>query len=126
MQDTSMTDKRFPAGKFAIGIALLGAGLLGLVSNYELHDVVRHYWPLLLIVAGLGTEIDALQQRRSGSGGIWLLGVGTWMLIGTNHWFGFDRRTAMPLGIIVVGLGFIAHALLGINGKKEKTSDEQQ
>lgn len=126
MQDTTIPERRFPAGKFAMGVALLGAGICSLVSDYEIGHMVRHFWPVLLIIAGIGAEIDLLQSRRNGGGGgLVLLGVGIWMFIATNRFYDLDYRTAFPIGVMVVGVGLIVHAVLGIGAKKENHHEQQ-
>ena len=101
-------------------MVLVAIGIAGVVQARDLW----RYWPLLLIFMGLGQEADALRTRRDG-GGVFLIAVGVWMLCGSLHLFGLDYRDAFPLGVMVVGLGLITHALLGISSKKE-TSREQQ
>jgi hypothetical protein len=66
---------------------------------------------ILLIALGLSHEIDAIRHRRRQSGYI-LLAVGVWMLIGTQHFFDLSVRSAFPIGIVVVGLGVLLHALI--------------
>ena len=107
-------------GKLAAGMVLVAIGIAALVDAHELW----RYWPLLLILIGLGQEADTLRSRHD-SGGIFLIAVGAWMLCGSLHLFGLDYREAFPVGVMVVGLGLVLHAALGISGKKENPREQQ-
>ncbi|HEX6084843.1 MAG TPA: hypothetical protein VF266_09985 [Thermoanaerobaculia bacterium] len=113
--------QRFSAGKLTAGMALVAIGIAGLMQSRDLW----RYWPLLLIFMGLGQEADAIRTRRD-SGGIFLIAVGLWMLCGSLRLFGLDYGDAFPIGVTVVGLGLVLHALLGITDKKKETPREQQ
>jgi hypothetical protein len=116
-----------PLGKLAMGIALLVAGILSF-TNYmdlvDLHDLVR-FWPVLLIFIGVSSEIDALRERRSG-GGYVIAAVGVWLLFSTQHYFGLRHHTALPIGIAVVGLGMILHALIDVPAPAKKENGNGQ
>ena len=117
---------RIPLGKLAIGIVLLLVGILSFTDYldvYDIEDLVR-LWPALLIFIGVSSEIDALRERRDGGGYI-LAAIGVWLLFAINHFFGLTARTAMPLGIAVIGLGIIVHALVDapVPAHKENGND---
>jgi hypothetical protein len=112
--------QRISTGKLAAGMALLALGIAALVDAHELW----RYWPLLPIFIGVGQEADTLRTRRD-SGGVFLIAVGVWMLCGSLRLFGLDYRDAFPVGVMVVGLGLVLHAVLGINGKKENSREQQ-
>ena len=44
-----------------------------------------------------------LRKRGGLTGGLWLLGVGCWMLISQLHVFGLDYHTSWPLLVILSG-----------------------
>ena len=113
MDNTTSTDNRIPMGKLAVGIVLLLVGLLSFTDYMELFDLreIWRFWPVFLIFIGVSSEIDSLRQRTSGGGYI-VAAIGVWMLVANHHFFGLNHRTAFPLGIAVVGLGVILHALV--------------
>jgi hypothetical protein len=113
MDNTTSTDNRIPIGKLAVGIVLLLVGILSFTDYMELFDLreIWRFWPVFLIFIGVSSEIDALRQRKTGGGHI-LAAIGVWMLVANHHFFGLNHRTAFPLGIAVVGLGVILHALV--------------
>jgi len=51
-----------------------------------------------------GTQRMNLRRRGSWTGGVWLLGVGCWMLVSQLHMFGLDYHNSWPLLIILSGI----------------------
>lgn len=51
-----------------------------------------------------GTHRTNLRRRGNWTGGVWLLGVGCWMLISQLHMFGLDYHNSWPLLIILSGI----------------------
>jgi hypothetical protein len=102
-----------------VGVAAFGAG----IDLWEIRRIVR-LWPLILIALGLAGEIEAFRKRK-GDGSGFLLGTGVWMLFGTLHLFGLSIRSAFPLGVIVVGLSMVVHALIDLPETKEKENESQ-
>ena len=52
-----------------------------------------------------GTDATDVRRRRGGlAGGLWLVGLGCWMLVSQLHLFGLDYRTSWPLLIILSGI----------------------
>lgn len=100
------------AGKLIFGLLLVGIGLLGFIDALDIWDPgnLWRWWPLVLIAIGLSSEVDAFRARRN-DGGAFMLAVGVWMLIGTQHWWGLSVGRAMPIGIMVLGLGVLLHAI---------------
>ena len=111
-------------GKLVWGLALLTVGILGFLDAIDLYEVrgLWRYWPVLLIVLGVGSEADALAHRRSG-GGYMLIAVGVWLLAGTHHFLGLTHRSAFPLGVAVAGLGVIVHALIDAPQQPKKENE---
>jgi len=110
-----MNEKKPLAGKLAFGLVLLLLGGLKFLDNIDVFDArpLWSYWPVLLIVFGAASEFDAIRKRR-GDGGIILFAIGVWMLLGSEHFFNLTYRTAFPVGIIIVGLGIILHAVIDV------------
>jgi hypothetical protein len=116
----TVTANRIPAGKLIFGLLLLLAGILTFAEAIHVWQV-RHlwrFWPVLLIAMGLAHEIDALRTRR-GDGGYILLGIGVWMLVGSQELLGLDYRSAFPLAVVIAGAGVVLHALLDITTEKK-------
>ena len=101
------------AGNFTTGLVLLIVGILGFFETLDVYDTSNlwRFWPVVLIAIGFSNEIDALRARKS-DGSFILLGIGVWMLVGTRHYFGLSVGNAMPVGIMVVGLAVLLHAIV--------------
>jgi hypothetical protein len=113
------------AGKLVFGLILLAIGILTFADFTHVIDYseIWRYWPVLLILAGIGHEIDALRERRSG-GGFVLMAIGTWLLVSQNRIFGLHYRSALPLALTVAGLGMVVHAIIDIpRPRKERNRD---
>jgi hypothetical protein len=119
-------------GLIAAGaILLVVGGALWLDASGMLDIPVRQLIaPLVLIAlgtlmaAGKGGVVyqyrerpdDGRRLRRSGSrgshtGGIWLIGIGGWMLLAQTHVFGLDFHNSWPLFIILSGLTMLIRGL---------------
>jgi hypothetical protein len=111
--DSAETKRPIPLGKLAFGIALLAVGILSFTDALDLADLhhIGRFWPVLLILIGVSSEIDALRERRGGGGYI-IAAVGVWFLAGREHLFGLTQRTAFPLALAVAGAGLILHAMV--------------
>ena len=62
-----------------------------------------------LLSAGIGTGDAAREERRGcrrkdSLGGLWLVGVGAWMLASQTHMFGLTFGTSWPLLVILAGI----------------------
>ena len=128
MHTTTIDDNhKLPVGKLVFGLILFAAGVLTFLEVVGLWDSgpLWSYWPLILIAIGLANEIDAIRNRKD-DGSMILLGVGVWMLFGSRNLFGLSYGEAMPVGIIVVGLGILVHAIIDVPRKAEKKENEDE
>jgi hypothetical protein len=121
-----MISERIRPGALAAGFILLAAGSAMLLDTTGLTDirVGRLLPPFILIALGSAIVLDRggaaaarrpmvegeerigrrQCRRRGGTGGIWLIGIGVWMLVSQSHIFGLRYDTSWPLFIIVAGL----------------------
>jgi hypothetical protein len=117
------------AGKLMTGLVLLTIGILGFLDAIDVLDTnnLWRYWPVILIVIGAANELEALRARKS-DGSFILIAVGVWLLAGTQRLFGLSFGHAMPLGIVVVGLAVLLHAIVDrpqTITRKENVHDQQ-
>lgn len=97
-----------PAGRVAVGLALIAAGVLFLLDNANLvYDAWHDYWPVLLIVIGLAHWVSP--ERRYG--GTWLIFIGAVMLMHSLDVFRLSD--SWPLFIVAGGLSAIWTGLRG-------------
>jgi hypothetical protein len=122
----SKPNNRIPFGKLAFGLVLMLVGLLSFTNYIDLIDIrqIWRWWPVFLIFIGLSNEIDSLRARKS-DGGYIMVAIGVWLLVANQHFFGLRHGTAFPIGIAVVGLGVIVHALVDapVSEHKENGND---
>jgi hypothetical protein len=68
MENVNSSHGGVPLGKLVFGIVLLAVGILSFTDYLDITDLHRiwRFWPVLLIVGGLSSEIDSLRQRKGG------------------------------------------------------------
>jgi hypothetical protein len=117
--------RHFRPGAIAGGAILLALGAAMLLDTTGVTDVHtgRLVPPMILIALGVLIMVDKgaviytrpvrddrgevrLRVRRRGGagGGLWLMGIGAWMLVSQMHLFGLSYATSWPLFIILMGL----------------------
>ncbi|HEV7767567.1 MAG TPA: DUF5668 domain-containing protein [Thermoanaerobaculia bacterium] len=120
------TSNRIPFGKLAFGLVLFAVGTLTFTDYIDVIDLrdLWRWWPVFLIFIGVSNEIDSLRARKS-DGGYIMVAIGTWLLVANHHFFGLRHSTAFPLGVAIVGLGVIVHALVDApaSARKENGND---
>lgn len=111
-------------GAIAAGLLLVGLGVAMFLDTTGMFRVNagRLVAPFFLIAigsmivldrggfvaeCGRATEEDGAPRRirrRGGTfGGLWLIGLGCWMLVSQTHLFGLSYHTSWPLFIILAG-----------------------
>jgi hypothetical protein len=119
VQDSRLSHVR--TGTVIAGATVVALGVAMLLDTTELVDINsgRLIGPFVLIAMGTavlfgggrcrGDEDDAGREkfRRAGrqrsAGGIWLIGLGCWLLISQTGLFGLTFGTSWPLLLILVG-----------------------
>jgi LiaF transmembrane domain len=117
----------FSVQKFSSGLILIAFGgilFLNAIDLLSIHGLVR-FWPLLPIAFGLVSEVESLRRKTSGGGGLALLSFGVWMLAGSLHVYGLNVASALPLGIVVLGLGTVVHALVDLPNSAPTTAKKE-
>jgi hypothetical protein len=123
MEPPDQSARSFRPGPIAAGVILLAAGAAMYLDSTGVVDInVRHLFvPLLLITLGTAMldrgpsacghrasaadDAGPRRRRRDGAtGGIWLIGVGAWMLVSQTHIFGLTYHNSWPLFIVLSGI----------------------
>jgi len=86
-----------PAGRLIAPLMLIAMGALSLVDEGRIGFVAGYR-------GGREARRRLRHSHRRVSGGIWLMGIGVWMLISQLHLFGLDFHTSWPLLLILSGL----------------------
>ena len=118
---------KIPVGKLVIGLVLLVVGVATFLETADLWDSgsLWSYWPLILVAIGVANETDAIRRRKS-DGSFIMLGIGVWLFAGSFGLFGLSYYEAMPLAIVVAGLGVLLHAVIDIPGAQEKENNHER
>jgi len=128
MDSTPINERhRLPIGKLVVGLILLAVGVATFLEATDLWDSgsLWNYWPLILIAIGLANEIDAIRQRRR-DGSYILIAVGVWLFVGSFEIFGLGYGEALPLAVVIIGLGIMLHAIIGRPETQKENSHERQ
>lgn len=129
------SSRRVRSGAVAGGLIVLTVGAAMLVDSTGMFDIRmgRLIGPLVMIVIGAATllndgrigapcgpgVVDARpgrpwrgrHRRGRGIGGIWLIGIGSWMLVSQTHLFGLDFNNSWPLIVILAGLMIVIRGI---------------
>ena len=120
MPDQLSQDRRLP--RLFWGVLLIGLGAALLIDNFTEvvyvsgRDVV-HWWPMILILVGVGKMTGAVGRRGGGFG---LVVLGSWFLLNTMT--AWDYRETWPVIIMFWGLKMIWHSL----GASQQTVQETE
>jgi hypothetical protein len=118
---------RAKAGRLTVGLIILTLGVLMLVDRLNYFDisVMRLFPGMVLIALGLSrialAQLDpasvgggnrSLNPRPAGRAdlrqGLWLMTVGTWLIVNAVHLFGLTYGTSWPLLLIAGGVFIVA------------------
>ena len=90
------------------GLVLILVGLVFLLDRMDVLDAseIWHYWPLLLVVAGINQTIG-YPSAREFSNGLWTVFIGLWLFACFNHVLGLTFRNSWPLFILMWGVQLV-------------------
>jgi hypothetical protein len=132
MELDQQPSRGFRFGAVAGGLIVLVVGAAMLLDSTGTFDIRigRLIGPLIMITIGAtmllntgacgGDGADARpvrigrrrrHRRGSGFGGIWLIGIGSWMLVSQTHLFGLDFRNSWPLIVILAGVMIVIRGM---------------
>ena len=94
------------------GLILIGLGVTFMLMNNGVwpNDTLRHWWPVIIIVAGLGSIAGSRGPKGIGSA-VTTSAIGMWLLIASNDWYGLGWSRSWPLSFVAIGLGTLAEAI---------------
>lgn len=112
--DTGVQGARNPVAQVVIGLSVLGIGVAVLMTNMGLVELpsLALYWPVLLILYGLGKLLAARAVNERVSYGILIL-VGLALQLNRLGYDVLHFRTLWPLVLMVVGGAVLYQALSG-------------
>ena len=95
------------------GLVLVALGVTFLLMNSGVwpNDTLRHWWPVFVIISGIGS-LPAVRGPRGVGSAVTTAALGTWLLVATNDWYGLGWSRSWPLAIVAIGLGTLTEALV--------------
>ena len=101
-----------PWDKLVWGVILMALGMcfLLMMNGILPSDFLHAWWPLFVIAAGTGSLLCARDPRTLGSA-VTTIGIGAWLLIAANDWYGLGWYRSWPLALVAAGLGTLVQAL---------------
>jgi hypothetical protein len=98
--------------KLVWGVILIGLGVFFLLATLGFIPVhfMRTWWPVFVIAAGTGSLLSARSPKAIGSA-VSTLGIGAWLLVAANDWYGLGWSRSWPLALVAAGLGSLTRAL---------------
>lgn len=100
--------------KIIFGLVIITAGLILFLENMDIIGYVNlwEWWPVLLILLGIGQIAQPKECRQTWSGLI-LLVVGLLFLGNNLDWFYFRFRDLWPIILILVGFAILKQSVWG-------------
>jgi hypothetical protein len=104
-------------------LLVLGGGMLLDTTGIADIRMGRLIAPLVLISIGVSSLLSASvpdgederqgrrRRRRDSFGGLWLVGIGAWMLASQTHVFGLTFGTSWPLLVILTGIMIVIRGI---------------
>jgi hypothetical protein len=87
------------------GLVLIALGVIFLLDRMDIveAETLWHYWPLLLVVAGINQTIGypSAHQFRNG---LWTIFTGLWLFAVFENLFGLTFRNSWPLFLLMGGV----------------------
>ena len=98
--------------KLVWGLVLIGLGVFFLLARFGFipEDFMSTWWPLFVIAAGTGSLFCARDPKSIGSS-VTTLGMGAWLMVAANNWYGLGWSRSWPLALVAAGLGSLTQAL---------------
>ena len=110
-----MSSKQYRRNRetFVWGLFLIGIGVMFLFTNSGIwpNDTLRHWWPVFVIIAGLGSLFRVRGPKGVGSA-VMTAALGGWLLVATNDWYGLGWTRSWPLVLVAAGLGAFVEAIV--------------
>ena len=108
------TDKSYEWRKQLMwGLALIALGVTIFLDQMDLVDIhsLWHYWPLLLVIAGVNKMIG-YPTAKDFTSGLWSVLIGLWIFAVFEDMYGLTWRNSWPFVIIVTGITIILEPLI--------------
>ena len=90
------------------GLVLIALGVIFLLDRMNMveAETLWHYWPLVMVVAGINQTIGYPSAREFKSG-LWTTFVGLWLFAAQEQIFGLTYANSWPLFLLMAGLQLV-------------------
>ena len=87
------------------GLVLIALGVIFLLDRMDIveAETLWHYWPLLMVVAGINQTIGYPSARQFRNG-LWTIFTGLWLFAVFENLFGLTFRNSWPLFLLMAGV----------------------
>ena len=101
-----------------LGLLFIAAGVALLLVHSGILEpgFVRHYWPFLIVLYGIGSII-MFPHTRMVISGLWLVFIGIWLYISIEHIWGLSFRDTWPIVLILCGVSLVLKNLFRKSGR---------
>lgn len=108
--------------KIFIGCAIIIIGTILLLKNLGIHiDIdIWQYWPVILIIIGIG-HLTRPKEFRQSTSGIILICIGTIILANNLDIIDLTFGDLFPIILILIGFAIVRHAIWGVKMKPSQT-----
>ena len=87
------------------GLVLIALGVIFLLDRMNMVEAesLWHYWPLVMVVAGINQTIGYPSARQFRNG-LWTIFTGLWLFAVFENLFGLTFRNSWPLFLLMWGV----------------------
>ncbi len=87
------------------GLVLIALGVIFLLDRMNMveAETLWHYWPLVMVVAGINQTIGYPSARQFRNG-LWTIFTGLWLFAVFENLFGLTFRNSWPLFLLMWGV----------------------
>jgi hypothetical protein len=106
------------------GLVLIAVGVIFLLDRMGIADLreLWHYWPLLIVAAGINQTIG-YPSAREFSNGLWTVFIGLWLFAVFEGMLGLSFRNSWPLFLLMAGLQMVLRPVIDRRFPHPKEND---
>ena len=106
------------------GLVLIAVGVIFLLDRMGIADLreLWHYWPLLIVAAGINQTIG-YPSAREFSNGLWTVFIGLWLFAVFEGILGLTLRNSWPLFLLMAGLQMVLRPVIDRRFPHPKEND---
>lgn len=123
MTRSGCEDERLSGLMWGIGLVLVGTVILLQYLDVMPFSVWRDWWPLIIVLVGVGQIVGSRSAKGLGDGVTTML-IGGWCYVATNHIYDLTWRNSWPLALVAAGMGMVVRSIAA--GFMGRSRDERE